>query len=563
MLESLSIRNLGLIAEAEVSFLRGLVVITGETGAGKTLLLEAIGALAGRRPSLAGTGADTMVDGELRLGAAATSQAADFGAAAEGGVTLVSRLFPAEGRAKAVLGGRPVPSSALAELAEQWLAVHGQHDTLRLLRPSAHRDLLDRHGGPELEQLLLDYRGRYQRWRTLEQELAAARAERANLLANLDALTADVNLCDSLNLQPGEDVEIAATIERLARSEQIRAAVAFAQSALGTDEGGAASAVAAAARELDHSIRGDQSIDALVARLRTVLGELGDIAFEVSAIGDNLELDPAALDSLMLRQRQIRTLMLRHGPTFDDLLTWLESARRQLRLADPAGEGLAELARETEAAQAEALRAAAVLTDARRRTADRLGSEVSAELRALAMPFAQFEVALEPSEPAESGADRVEFRFSANPGLPLQPIQQSASGGELSRLMLAIEVSIAEDASAADNSPVMVFDEVDAGVAGAAATAVAERLARLARHRQVLVVSHLAQIAAFADQQVKVEKDSDGLVTSTTVHTVAQSERRTEIARMLAGIEDSASAQAHADELLAAAKSMKGEARDD
>ena len=555
MLESLSIRELGLISNAELELHPGLVVISGETGAGKTLLLEAVNALAGGKPSMAGTSADTAVDGTIRPGASVLSAVAELGAEVEAGSVMLSRWFPLEGRAKAVVGGRPVPANVLKGLAEQWLAVHGQHDTLRLLKTSTHRDLLDRHGGQALRDAAAACQSAFRAWQGLQRELEDARTERAALLANIEAIRADVALCQSLELAPGEDAEIAAKIERLARTEQIQNATATAQEGI-AGEGGAISAIGGAARALEHSITGDELVDQIVQRLKAVVSELADLSHEVAVLADGLEVEPSALDSLMLRQRQIRTLLVRHGPTMSDLLAWFEGATRQLELADPDGHALAQLAEAVAAARASAEAAAQVLTTEREATASKLSVEVQDELRSLAMPFALFEVAVEPKELSDAGADKVEFRFSANPGLPTQPIVEAASGGELSRLMLALEVTLSADAQ--DDGPsTMIFDEVDAGVAGAAATAVAERLARLSKYRQVIVVSHLAQIAAMAHQQLKVEKDSNGFVTSTTVIEVAQESRIGEIARMLAGVEESTSAQAHAAELLQAAEKTK------
>ena len=555
MLESLSIRELGLISNAELELHPGLVVISGETGAGKTLLLEAVNALAGGKPSMAGTSADTAVDGTIRPGASVLSAVAELGAEVEAGSVMLSRWFPLEGRAKAVVGGRPVPANVLKGLAEQWLAVHGQHDTLRLLKTSTHRDLLDRHGGQALRDAAAACQSAFRAWQGLQRELEDARTERAALLANIEAIRADVALCQSLELAPGEDAEIAAKIERLARTEQIQNATATAQEGI-AGEGGAISAIGGAARALEHSITGDELVDQIVQRLKAVVSELADLSHEVAVLADGLEVEPSALDSLMLRQRQIRTLLVRHGPTMSDLLAWFEGATRQLELADPDGHALAQLAEAVAAARASAEAAAQVLTTEREATASKLSVEVQDELRSLAMPFALFEVAVEPKELSDTGADKVEFRFSANPGLPTQPIVEAASGGELSRLMLALEVTLSADAQ--DDGPsTMIFDEVDAGVAGAAATAVAERLARLSKYRQVIVVSHLAQIAAMAHQQLKVEKDSNGFVTSTTVIEVAQESRIGEIARMLAGVEESTSAQAHAAELLQAAEKTK------
>lgn len=556
MLESISIGNLGLISDADIEFHPGLVVITGETGAGKTLLLEAIGALAGGKPGLAGATADTTVDASLRVESEWSADVSDMGAALEGDSVLISRVFPREGKARTVLGGRPVPAASLAALAENWLAVHGQHDTLRLLKPNTHRELLDLYGGSGVAQANETFRSAFNDWRSLTAELNKAKRDQAELLANAESIRADLQVLQALAPQPGEDIEIAARIERLARTEQLRQAVGFAVDLIAGEDSSITSQLSKAGRELEHAISGDAQIDALIERIRAARSELDDAAGELAGLLDSLDIEPAALDALMMRQRQLKSLLLRHGPNLDDLLDWQVQAERQLALVDPDGRALAALEAAVNLAEKTTRAAAAELSRLRRQAAAELSSAVSGEIKDLALPFARFEVAVEDAQLNETGADRVEFQFSANPGLPLQPIGQSASGGELSRLMLAIEVCLQGERPAGGPS-VLVFDEVDAGVAGAAATSVAQRLSRLARHRQVLVVSHLPQIAAFADQHLKVEKDSDGLVTNTTIISVEDGDRVTEIARMLAGVERSEAAKSHAAELMVAARKEK------
>lgn len=554
MLESLRIRGLGLIDAADLELAPGLVIVSGETGAGKTLLLDAVRVVAGQKPATVNQQSDTSVDATVVL---RHSQLRDFlsevGVESDGGSYLVSRVFPRENRAKTSVSGRPVSTNVLSDIAATWLAIHGQHDSYRLMKAATHRDLLDRYGGDELGQIVLRHSAAFAHWHRLQQELQRLKQERVKLLADAEAMKADLALLDALNLQPGEDLEIAETIDRISRIEQVRQAIELATSALNNDEYAVSAALVSAKKALEQGLPTDSVATDLALRLGALAAEVQEVASSVMRIGEGLDIDESSLDALMLRQRQIKSLILRHGPTLDDVLGWAVEARRLLALVDPDGIAVRQLESEVAAALAQAKETARHLTDARTTIATVLADEVTAEVRGLAMPYAQFVVTIEPAELSDSGADRVEFLFTANPGTPPTSLAQAASGGELSRLMLALEVVLADVASPS----VMVFDEVDAGVAGAAAIAVAQRLAKLATSRQILVVTHLPQIAAFADQHFFVSKSSDGSTTSTDVEELDAVTRRLEVARMLAGLETSDSAKAHSEELLDLAQSYK------
>lgn len=554
MLESLRIRGLGLIDQADLELHTGLVIVTGETGAGKTLMLDAVRVVAGQKPSTVNQQGDTSVDGVLAFRhESIRDHLSEVGVESEEGSYLVSRVFPQDNRAKTSLSGRPLPASVLSDIASTWLAIHGQHDSYRLMKAATHRELLDRYGGEELAQILASHAESFQRWLSLTNDLKRLRREREQLLTQAESMKADVALVDALGLRAGEDVEIAEKIDRISRVEQIRVAVETSTTAISGDEFSVSGALAMARKSLEASMPGDTQARELVMRLAAVSAEVAEISGEISRLGEGLDVDPAELDALMLRQRQIKSLISRHGPTLDDVLSWVSEARRLLSLIDPDGSAIRELEQAAEKALVAATATAAALTDARATVAMALADEVTVEVRGLAMPYAQFVVDIQAAELSESGADRIEFLFTANPGTPPTALSQAASGGELSRLMLALEVVLADVLSPS----VMVFDEVDAGVAGSAAIAVGQRLARLAKTRQILVVTHLPQIAAFADQHFFVSKTSDGRTTSTDVVELKAGQQHKEVARMLAGLEESDSALAHSQELLTLAHEFK------
>ncbi len=568
MIAELRIENLGVIADATVPLGPGLVVLTGETGAGKTMVLTALNLLTGGRAdaSLVRNGAaSAAAEGRIVVppGSAAAAQAAEAGAELDGDELLVVRtLTPASdgaasgqparasGRSRAYLGGRSVPQAVLGEVAASLVTVHGQADQMQLRAPARQREALDDFAGPAHQDLVVAHR---RAW-TARQDLAAdladlvARAEERRREAELLRLgLAEVERIDP---QPDEDTDLARLVERLAHVEDLRAASTTAHEALaGVDDThvGAEAHVQTALRALEQVSGHDDVLAGLARRTAEVGYLLADAVTELAAYVDGLAADPGALETAQRRRAELATLTRAHGPDVAAVLAWSSDAG--MRLLDlEVGEYRVSALR-SDLAQADARLAdlQAQITEGRRAAAARLSTAVSDELAGLAMSGARLDVQVGPSDPGPWGADQVEMLFAAHPDAPVLPLARAASGGELSRVMLALEVSLA--AERPDGMVgTFVFDEVDAGVGGRAAVEVGRRLAMLGRSTQVLVVTHLAQVAAFADHHLVVTR-TEGVVRASDVHQVEGDDRLAELARMLSG-QDSPTARAHAAELL-------------
>ncbi|MCX6403331.1 MAG: DNA repair protein RecN [Actinobacteria bacterium] len=555
MLETIRIRDLGLISEAEIDFKPGFVAITGETGAGKTLLLDAVRILRGEKPSVVGVMPDANVTVDASVSIERDSlrkHISELGISVDDGFMLISRTFPSNGRAKTAIGGRPFPAATLEDLSSFWLAIHGQHDSLRLLKSQTHRELLDTFGGVDLNNVLTKFNGAYADWRSGIAELARLEKTRKELLANAESIKADLSVFDSLNVAEGDVAEIAQTVERVSRKEEFKSAISTALLAIQSDDSSVSGSLKLARQALER-LNSDTGLSRIHNQLSSISNEIADLEVELNSELSRLESDGDDLDTLMMRQRQIKALLLRHGPDENSLIAWANTSRRQLTLIDPEGIELKKLQERVLENERVCREFANDLTEMRKVTADQFSEIVTREIRELAMPSAQFATDISKTEINEFGQDKVEFLFNANPGMKFQPIASAASGGELSRVMLALEVALLS----ANSPAVLIFDEVDAGVAGAAAISVGEKLTMLSKLSQVLVVTHLPQIAAFADQHINVSKASDGLVTQTTIRNLEDSERISEISRMLAGLEGSQSATAHAGELIQMAQDFK------
>jgi DNA repair protein RecN (Recombination protein N) len=580
VLEELRITGLGVIEDTTLPLTSGMNVLTGETGAGKTMVVTGLGLLFGGRADAARVRAEpgrAAVEGRLRLAGPVAEvvhrRVGEAGAEPDSdGSLLLSRTVTAEGRSRGHVGGRSVPVSVLAEVGGEVVAVHGQSDQLRLLRPAEQRGALDRFAGPEHEKLLASYREAYTGWRRVSEDLADRRRHARERHQEADLLRLGLAEISRVDPQPGEDEALRAEAQRLEHAEGLRAAAQAAYQSVaggGDDAPDAGGLLSGAGRSLETQAGVDATLGELAARLTEAATQVGDVAAELSGYLAALDADPDRLTSIYERRAALRSLTRKYAEDVDGVIGWAEQAQARLAELDVTDEKLSELDAEAARLATEAAALAARLTASRREAANRFAGSVSEELTGLAMPHARIEVAVNPRPAGRGeavlpvdgvelgagpdGTDEVELRLMAHPGAPALPLQKGASGGELSRVMLAIEVVFA----GAGGPATLVFDEVDAGVGGRAAVEIGRRLARLARSHQVLVVTHLPQVAAFADHHLVVAKDSQGAVTTSGVRVVEHTDRTRELARMLAGLPDSDLGIAHAEELLAVATRAK------
>jgi len=548
----LRLESLGVIEEAELDLGPGFTVITGETGAGKTMVVTALGLLRGERAdsALVRRGSErARIEAAVGATAEVTSLVEEAGGQVDDELVL-ARVLTSQGRSRALAGGSTVPAGLLSRLSDSLVAVHGQSDQQRLVRPQEQRHALDRFAGDEVADLLAQYRPAYERLQQLKARLHDLRTHAGERLQRLDLLRHGLDEIDAVDPQPGEDEELVQRENRLAHAEALAAAAAGASAVLSEDEASAAAALAAAKSVVDPVAGNDPRLEELAERITRAAIDLTDIASELAAYAADIDLDPAGLATVQERRAAITALQRRYGPELDDVITWAAKAREEVLELDLDDTAIERLEAELGEVRAHVVDLARRLTAARTRAAEQLAAEVGVELADLALPSAQLDIRVVPGEPGPHGADDVEIWFAANSGAEPRPLGRAASGGELSRLMLAIEVVLA----GRDPVPTLVFDEVDAGIGGRTAVEVGRRLARLAQHAQVIAVTHLPQVAAFADSHFVVSKADDGTVTSSSVVRLDHDRRVDELARMLAGLDESAAAQEHARELLELAR---------
>jgi DNA repair protein RecN (Recombination protein N) len=622
MLEEVRITGLGVIDDAVLELSPGFTVVTGETGAGKTMVVTGLGLMFGGRadPARVRPGTDrATVEGRLRVdpdGRVAEQVTEAGGELDDDGATLlISRSVSAEGRSRAYAGGHSVPVSLLTYLADDLVAVHGQADQQQLLRAGRQREALDRFGGPALAAAAADYLRIYQRHREVAAELAELTSLTRERALEADDLRRGLAEIERLEPVEGEDVELRTEEDRLANADALHSAATVAHDALLGDPASgsydlpdAVSLLGTASQALEAVASHDPALAGLAARLNEASYLVSDAGAELASYLQSVEADPARLAAVQERRAELTRLIRAygqaapppaasapdgpggpggpggldglHGLDGDGLgdgagsdgvvadpgspagglaavLGWAKQAAARLAELDGDDDRITGLAAEVDRLAAEMATLAGQLTALRTEAAGRFAAEVTTELAALAMPHAQVTVAvIAQDEFGPHGADDVEIRLVAHPGAPALPLAKGASGGELSRVMLAIEVVFA----GADPVPTFVFDEVDAGVGGKAAVEIGRRLARLARLAQVIVVTHLPQVAAYADTHLVVQKADDGSVTRSGVTRLDDAGRVTELSRMLAGLEDSAFGRAHAGELLSAAAAERAAA---
>ncbi len=558
MISDISISNLGVISEARLPLGPGLTVVTGETGAGKTMVVTALSLLLGARADSARVRAGssaTWVEGRFLVGdhLAITQRVSEAGGALDDGELVLAREVHTEGRSRAIVGGRTAPVSMLADLAEHLVVIHGQSDQIRLKSEGAQRDALDRFAGEALQRVLGAYQEAFSRYRELEdkrQHFEQETAARAKEVEELSLALADI---EALSPTAGEDVELQETIARLTNTEDLRLAAQAAKEAVHTEESGPGGVDAT--ELLDRAVRALERVaafDPAVEKISTTLREAGyHLAEANTALAGYLAgLESGSGQSLEQcheRLAGINQLIRRYGPTLNDVLELASSGSDRLLELDQHSDTLESLTAEAAAALELVTTLSSELTALRTEAATRLGGAVTKELAALAMPTATLHVVVTSGDVLTThGVDTVSIQLSAHPGADPLPLGKGASGGELSRVMLALEVVIA----GSDPVPTFVFDEVDAGVGGASALEIGRRLDALAQTSQVIVVTHLAQVAAYANNHLRVVKDTDGQVTTSSVVVLEGEERVTELARMLGGMADSQTALSHARELL-------------
>ncbi len=607
MLEELQISGLGVIDAAVLAFDPGFTVVTGETGAGKTMVVTGLSLLLGTRADAGAVraGADrAQVEGRWRLAddSAALRRAEDAGGRIDDGELIAVRSVTAAGRSRAVVGGTSVPVSVLADLGSSLVELHVQADQIELLRPAHQLAALDSFAGPPIRDALVRYRGAYHELAAVaaeHRELAEAAAVRA---AERDRLLAALTEIAGVDPQPAEDTQLADEAARLTHADDLQAAASTANAALaGVDDlagGGSADrgdvlSLLGTARKAVQAMAGhDPRLAQLGERLDELAVLAGELAVDLSGYVFDTETDPVRLDHVGARRAALAALVRRYHPTsegapleadtldgVDAVLAWAAAAAGRVGDLDGRDERVEVLARRRTDLRATVAVAAAELHGHRVAAAAAFGDAVTHELAALAMPHARIVVELTTRADPDGlllltdggrttaadtvpgvrvafgpdGVDTAELLLAAHPGAPARPLARSASGGELSRVMLACEVVL----GARSDVPTYVFDEVDAGVGGAAAVEVGRRLAALSAHGQVVVVTHLAQVAAFADAHYVVHKDQAGIITSSGVRPVEGDERVSELARMLAGDEGSATSRAHARELLESASARQ------
>lgn len=564
MIEEIVIRDLGVIGEARLQIGPGFTALTGETGAGKTMILTALGLLLGERadsssvrrgqPQAAVHGL-WKLDPNSEVGQRVSARLAEADVEFDPAELIISRTVGSDGKSRASVSARPVPAGLLAELGEQLVVVHGQSEQMRLKSASAQREALDAFGGPQLDSVLQEYSQKYLQWRSAADRLNELTTQASSRQREADELRAAVDELEKADPQENEDVELAAIAERLNNSETIRSAAALAHEALSSEQIGEASDVlgllSQARKSLEQGSQFDSRLEPLVAQIRELGLQATEIAGQIASILASLEVEgDRSLDEIQNRRAVLNTLMRRYGPTLAEVIEYRQSASLRLLDLDSSEDQLSELAQKVGVLESETLEVASRLTAARKAAAQELAVQVTEELRALAMPGSTLVVEVSASEPGPHGADAIAILLSSYQGAEPRPLGKGASGGELSRIMLAIEVVLAKTKS----NPTFIFDEVDAGVGGAAAIEIGKRLARLAQQAQVIVVTHLAQVAAFSNTHLRVLKTHAEEFTASDVVGLTESARVEELARMLSGMSDSELARAHAAELWQLAK---------
>ena len=576
MINDLRIQNIGVIEDVSLEMSNGFTVLTGETGAGKTMILTAFQMIIGEKvdSSLVRANEKSALveafikvpqDKELR------QRLEELDVAIEDDGTQISRTIAREGRGKIILGGRSVPSTTLEEITQSSITIHGQGDQVLLNKSSFQRQLLDQFAGDEHLANLVKYQDLYSKYMETKkklEELKKAGGQNALRIAQLQESVKELN---DAQLEVDEEVSITERINLINNSEDIFESLALADKLLNGAEDGTTSVTSQlnqARKALDTAASKSERISSLRDQISNLEIEVSTLARDVNRDLASLDRDPATIDKLESRRALIKKLLTKYGPTSKDALENIKKFTEELATIEDLPSAIESVEKEIKMQLSELAISAQKIHDSRVDSSMKISLAIEKELKSLSMPNADFKVRIETSEDQAGlkikvdknethlhfdnyGVDQISFEFSANPGQPLRPISKVASGGEMSRIMLAIELVFSKSGA----SKTMIFDEVDAGIGGAAAIEVGKRLKALAKIHQIVVVTHLPQVAAFADKHLKVEKSASGNITTSSVMELDSDARVTEIARMMAGIQDSASALEHARELLGMSQS--------
>jgi len=560
MITELRIADLGVIKDATIGLHPGLTVVTGETGAGKTMVVSGLGLLLGGRAdprSVRGGSERARVEGRFKIeNPELLQRASQAGGELDDDELIVARHVTAAGRSRAYLGGAQVPAGVCAELTAELVRIYGQSEQERLTEAGRQLQLLDRFAGAAVLGPLSRYSDLWSEDRAARVQLAQLRAEAQSRAREIDLLRFGLEEIERVGPTPAEDVALAAEALRLQSADDLRDSAHSAVQALAgpEDEAGGALAILYAARKaFELAVSRDAAAAPLGDRLADATYQLTDLTADLVHYLEGLDSQPGRLEQIAERRAQLSTLTRKYGTTCDEVLRWAAESAVRLSHLEQSDERIATLTERVEQLTAELTSLAGEIGLARREAAARFSELVLVELAALAMPHARLSFEVAGADLGPSGADRVDLVFAANPGNELRSLGRVASGGELSRVRLALEVVLAADREAVT----LVFDEIDAGVGGKVAVEVGRRLARLSQHTQVVVVTHLAQVAAFADRHYVVVKADDGQVTTSGVVPVADEDRAVELARMMAGLDTTDSALAHAGELVELAASSR------
>lgn len=566
-LVEVEISGLGVIERAHFSPGAGLTVITGETGAGKTMVLSALSLLTGSRAdaTVVRNGSDrASIVGRFALSAQMSERVEELGGEVDGGEALLSRTISSEGKSRAAIGGVTTTISALSDIGAELLSIHGQSANFTLLKAEKAREILDGYSGAEVVSALEAYRSLYDRYREIITSINELQQLQSTRERELERIATFLGEFDRVNPTPNESATLRERILALENVDATRLAISDSLHALSEGESNVSGLLGSVKRAIESLGMGSQQADSHIALIREISILVNELTSSLRSMEDDLDVEPGALEQMHSRRALVQGLIKRFGNISDDdpESALIEEARRSralfLQLSD-GDQGIVQLEKEREETARKLIGASEALTKTRQSFATQLEREISEELTQLAMPAARITVAIERKNEgvavsdgkrtlicSNTGSDEVALLLTPHAGATPLPINKGASGGELSRIMLAIEVVLAGRSSV----PTYVFDEVDAGVGGKAAVEVGRRLALLARHAQVLVVTHLPQVAAWADTHYSIRKNSSETVTSSDLALLSESERTNELARMMAGREESSLAKEHAQELL-------------